>query len=999
MSGKTAENLLTRRDSDKTFERETGQTHTFQLRRFLVRWIEIEDVLFHFDSAVMMPDVESDDAPGTPDQERIAGLAVLRAAYMQAGDHPDQKLLLAGHTDTSGDDKSNEKLSKQRAANVLYVLTGKKDEWVKSAQDHHQNEDIKHIVRWVARWKGWPCHTDSTGNAYDAKAQTAVKAFQTEFGKPGNGYKIAVDGAVGKETWGAFFHLYMARLAELSNTDVAGLDALRGKLKWLYDDLKSLGCGEYHPIDMPGKDDFKSQKNRRVELLFYDPGEEPLKKPAGDVCHSGGKGGAAKCLLYNPFLYDYEYIVPKRLDIVKVDDHFAPGKESLDIHYQIEGLGSAAVKLEITSPHYTNNPIFSRELTADEKSDGTHIIAWDGKANCASGDLKEASIHPLYSPYSVRIFDGATHADQATFKVLYHSIALRQGPWTPDEAEPPRSDEKAWVQYKLNELGYFGGPVGKDTESYLDRAVIRYKANHKAMHQLDYSKYDGKITAELKATLSKGENKRLFFDGAALSDPAKESRILVEGLTYESKPEFTDNKTGKEKDRLNRPLIPVEVDIFLKTKTDGKALSPGGVGPVRVNWRFTDPDEDLAIQHTSQPNEPSQTRAYIEKSLKLRDGRNGKGDNCPKDFGGIREGDDTNWQTPALLGEFYTPYKVEKDDRQKVIFSKACVDAAKFAKRVGKAGFFFRPSHIAGDDYKIKAEIDFTGLPNQGDLESFHGVVDEASRIHAESGLLRIWRTARIAMRITWPPRTNSHQWAEIADEFKKAYVEVDVGAIVTKKISEVLTEGQYKKIVADNTEHKKKDVKLLDDALVGVKLPKQDSMSGADYKLALKTFTSDNYWNKIVYVLREQLSENIRKEHPTGFIVAEFLTHRPVTVLKAPPGNKTVVDANHVTWSFSIGLPDSMIFADQKDPDKVYYVVAHEMGHNFWLKHWEHAGGSKAKDHDTADHNCAMSYSSASCAHPHHRPGQYTPHLCGQCNLKLRGWDIDHADIPADST
>jgi hypothetical protein len=333
-----------------------------------------------------------------------------------------------------------------------------------------------------------------------------------------------------------------------------------------------------------------------------------------------------------------------------------------------------------------------------------------------------------------------------------------------------------------------------------------------------------------------------------------------------------------------------------------------------------------------------------------------------------------------------------------VIFSKACVNAAKFAKRVGKAGFYFRPSHIAGDDYKIKAEIDFTGLPNRADLESFHGVTDEASRIHIESGNFRVWRTGRIAMRITWPPRTNSHQWSEIADEFKKAYLDIDVGTIVTKKISEVLTEGQYKKIVADSTEHKKKDVRLLDDTLVGVKLPAQDSMKAADYRMALKTFTSDNYWDKIVYALRERLSENIRKEHPTGFIIAEFLTHRPVNVLKAPPGDKTVVNANYVTWSFSIGLPDSMVFADEKDPDKVYYVVSHEMGHNFWLQHWENTDNIVTADHDTADHNCSMSYSSATSPYPNQRPRKYTPHFCGQCNLKLRGWDVDQTDIPADS-
>ena len=991
---------VTPRDFGKDFKCETGQKHRFRVRRLKVHWIEIEDVLFHFASAVMMPDAESQDEPGTIDQERIAGLSVIRAAYMQAADNPDQKLMLAGHTDTSGDSAGNEKLSKWRSQSALHVLLGEKDDWVTLAKDHHKPDDIKHILRWVARWKSWPCHTDSTGDTMDNRTKVATKAFQKEFSNFDKGYAIGVDGDVGKETWGAFFTMYMVRLAELCNTDVNGLASMRGKVTWLYPGHKSIGCGEYHPIDMPGKDNFKSQKNRRVELLFYDPGEEPLKDPAGDLCHSGGQGGAAKCPIYDPATYRYFYLTPKQLHLIKVDDHFAPGPESLEIKYQIEGLSAKDVTLEISSPHYDKNPIFKRKLEDGEKSDGAHTLTWDGKANCPDGDLKDALIHPLYSPYTVSISDGDKHSDHATFKVLYHSIELRQGPWTADEAEPPKTDEKAWTQYKLNTLGYYGGPVGKDTDSYLDRAVIRYKANHKSMHQLDYTKYDAKITDDLKKALDSGDNKRVFLDGDALTDPTKESRLFVEALTYESTTEFGESKGDKEKVRLNRPLIPIEATIFLKNKTDEKTAAPAAVGPARINWRFTDPDEDLTVQYTSTASEPSKTRTFVEKCLKLHDGRNGsKGDNCHKDFLGIRDTPDTNWFAPTLLGDFYLPYKVEKDDGQKVIFSKACVDATKFAKRVGNAGFLFRSSYVAGDDYRIKAELDFTGLPNKDVLESFHGVTDEATRVHAESGVLRVWRTAKVALQVTWPPRTNSHQWAEIADEFKKAYLDMDVGGIATKKISDVLTESQYKQIVADNTSHKKKDIKLVDDALVGVDLPKQGSMNAADYRTALKTFTSDNYWKKIRYVLREQLSANIRKDFPTGFVVVEFLTHRPVKLLKAPPADNTVLQANYVTWSFSIGLPDSTIFADQKDPDKVYYVVSHEMGHNLWLKHWEHAGGSQPEDHDQDDHNCTMSYSSGNCAHAHHRPGIYTPHFCGKCNLKLRGWDIDQAGIPDDST
>jgi LysM repeat protein len=694
-------------------------------------------------------------------------------------------------------------------------------------------------------------------------------------------------------------------------------------------------------------------------------------------------------------------VVPRWLTIVKVDDHFAPSKEKLDITYSIGGLSKRKVFLEIKSDHYKDGPIFKRELTADEIKDGDHTLQWDGKANCTAGDLKDQFIHPLYGPYKVHIYVDKTYTDEAEFKVLYHSIKLRKGPWTPDEKEPPEANEKDWAAFKLNELGYWGGPVGKDTDSYLKKAIIRYKANHKKFHELDHTKYNDTITADLKAALKAGENKRTtFLEDAAFTDKSKTSKVKVEAITYETSGEFGSAKPPYEEQRLNRPIVPLEVEVYLKSKSDAETLAPEGVGPVRINWRHTDADEDLATQHDgTAAGEPSKTKGYVEKSLKLKSGRTGSGDNCHKDFKGIRD-DAKDWVTPWFVGEEYIPYKVEEDAGQKCVFSRACVDKAKHDKRVGKAGIFLRTSYISGDDYKVKAEIDFTGLPNKADLEKFHGVKDDKTRIQTESGTFRVYRFNKVAVVVNWPARSNAYEWDKIADEFARAFVEVDTGGIASKKMSDVITVKEYRKIVEDNTTHRHtwliKPIHLEDDSLVGVKLPKQGSMDAATYKATLKTFTYDNYWQQIVYPLREQVSKNIRKDYPVGFVIVNFLTHKPATVLKNPPADKSVDEASYITWSSSYGLPDSVIFADQKDPDKVYYVVAHEMGHNFWLHHFENAGGSRPAEHDTNDHNCIMSYSGS--AFPHQAPGTFTPHFCGKCNLKLRGWDVDGGALPASS-
>src|SRR5690606_32320048 len=46
--------------------------------------------------------------------------------------------------------------------------------------------------------------------------------------------------------------------------------SLRANIKWLDDGRKALGFSEHHPIDAVGTDNYESQSNRRVELLFFD---------------------------------------------------------------------------------------------------------------------------------------------------------------------------------------------------------------------------------------------------------------------------------------------------------------------------------------------------------------------------------------------------------------------------------------------------------------------------------------------------------------------------------------------------------------------------------------------------------------------------------------------------------------------------------------------------------------------------------------------------------
>src|SRR5512141_2263252 len=81
----------------------TGILEELRLKtHFVGHILEMEDINFHLDSAVLLPDYGA-EAPktGTPDQNRITGLGVLYACYKHAAAHQDQPLLVAGHTDRS----------------------------------------------------------------------------------------------------------------------------------------------------------------------------------------------------------------------------------------------------------------------------------------------------------------------------------------------------------------------------------------------------------------------------------------------------------------------------------------------------------------------------------------------------------------------------------------------------------------------------------------------------------------------------------------------------------------------------------------------------------------------------------------------------------------------------------------------------------------------------------------------------------------------------------
>ena len=112
--------------------------------------LEMEDVNFHFDSPILLPEPRCDAAETTPGADRVTGLAVLRACYLHVQDNPAHKLLIAGHTDTVGEAGYNLGLSQRRADNVLRMLAGNRDDWARISNQKYRSKTTSTFCT------GWP---------------------------------------------------------------------------------------------------------------------------------------------------------------------------------------------------------------------------------------------------------------------------------------------------------------------------------------------------------------------------------------------------------------------------------------------------------------------------------------------------------------------------------------------------------------------------------------------------------------------------------------------------------------------------------------------------------------------------------------------------------------------------------------------------------------------------------------------------------------------------
>jgi hypothetical protein len=266
-----------------------------------VTFVEMHDALFRTNSAVVLPEGEDPNSkPGGGRALTSVGLFATALRYNEEnpshvdaqGNEVRKKFLITGHTDTKGSDPFNQPLSEERAKVALALLTGgaqgRKD-FAKLCQARHDGIDLTQIFHWVADSPDFEFQCKPT--LWDQPpSTTTVTHFKQEYNRTFEEKFADMDGAVpftavnGTEDaamWSAIFDCYehglRCELGDMENSKEGKdeLDRLRKLVTWVDPSCQTMGFGERFPVDNIAKSDFRSQSNRRVEVMMFDEGEEP----------------------------------------------------------------------------------------------------------------------------------------------------------------------------------------------------------------------------------------------------------------------------------------------------------------------------------------------------------------------------------------------------------------------------------------------------------------------------------------------------------------------------------------------------------------------------------------------------------------------------------------------------------------------------------------------------------------------------------------------------
>jgi len=692
------------------------------------------------------------------------------------------------------------------------------------------------------------------------------------------------------------------------------------------------------------------------------------------------------------------------------------------------------VKFRILADNYQGGKLFERDLTATELADGNgKTLQWDGSIDNGARNGRKA--HPLLAPFKAELFHSAKVKSEGPFNILYHSIVLDFGKHTPSGAMPdPATEQDAYVQARLNELGYDAGPVdGTATNAATQAALRRFQRCHYEVGTQNLLRETGNANLETLAALQDATARPIWETGKTpLTQDAKyyvyDNFYSDRGANFvtapSSPPEFnsTDRKRHAE-DKMARAFIPLEVEVKLMGKGGGPVSAPDAVGPVTVAWEVNDGPEDASIIPAA---DNGTARTYVERARKFGNAAgsvgaaariDADGDNAATAFQGFRDTDAAKYIKawfPDDAANRLSPFAVRgygTQTRSGVVFQQAFVnawdDANLHAQRKGRAGAYFRLSTKGGDDAKVRASISFDGLPNKAALEAAHA--PRANDLAKETGRWTVWRRSKLNAycQQAVPTRAiGTPAWGTIRDRWAQAFIEMENSGNPedTLTYSTTVTAAVFKAAIlampAPQKPPSATDAAHINyvatQMYAGPPMPAQVPGQTAQQYVAACRAAMTAWVTHPINAILGAIHGIVRRTRPEGFIIFDFRIHdpisgqdfNPVTGAFVPTANPAA--RNQVSANAGYVRLDGAVTMCVDNPFNVNCYVMHECGHARFLYHHKTGGGGAGDPvqtphhHDLDQERCIMSYG----INPD-GPNAWDYRFCGKCILRLRGWDV----------
>lgn len=413
--------------------------------------------------------------------------------------------------------------------------------------------------------------------------------------------------------------------------------------------------------------------------------------------------------------------------------------------------------------------------------------------------------------------------------VRYHGIELRRVPWAElyplDDKDhyPGAEDEPTrikWLQYRLNALGYFAGPVTGARSNELTRAVMRYRHHHgKELYSrlFDYFPHEDDRTDDRAGALAElaehpcdanpvdafavlvsaleasSHAVTVLSEPTVFEDDHARSTLYVDDNVFYTKgydcsgpPDLATIHTNRDSgafvkhDReqvwLTPPHVPLEAKVLL-ARHDGSAVHvPEAVGPVEIEWDWESSPDHPPLP-SPQAGKPSTVAGYVGEALSvLNHGADAKYQhNAPQSVGGQVSADATQTRAAAFVAHPNVAYDAVQSRTSVVTDVTGPGEAPQGTTRI-----YLQTSTFAGDSYRVSARLVLD--------EPEMAIAD--AQLERHSGMLRIWRRTRVSSHVQWPTRAlpiPDTAWRRVEQIFAHAFVEIDTTAMQRVVMSDAI--------------------------------------------------------------------------------------------------------------------------------------------------------------------------------------------------------------------